>query len=648
MEQSLPPEQDDWDEHEDYDEEGEEEEEDDADIDAEALEIARRLGEELWADISKVNAERNVVNTGNSAAQAATSAPETLSPATIPAPANAVASFILHPPRKEEAILATMKAILALLENDPVANSTLASTGISNGLNILDILVRCNAEGTIAKGISGPLSQVILTLARSESLFGKLKQSNASAIQLDKGKRKREEYDEGQHLHIHTYKRPYVPDIDLHNQVVEAVRVISHALGTAPSQALDPALVSSIRLQLHQVFLFAVTSSATAGHSMHALQEISGLIQVIGVLSGIQIGHAPEGMGQTYGQTTAYPWSGGPQSTASTDIGTAVYPCLVAGCHKTFSRLYSLRAHQRSHSSHRPFRCAFCPASFARNHDLKRHVKLHDKKAWRCEGCQKIFSRRDAIKRHKNGPKNRGPKSDGCLNADVIEVQLEGAEGEDALREERRAKLWNGIVIHEASGATSSTVRKAIARDMKTIDEGEINPAVIAGMQASVMSLHGLLQALVGNALGNPVHQQPSAPMDPSVGQSTLASVIARAQSQNLPSVFLPPTFPQQPPFNQTFSDSANKEQAGAEVAQVLPTGESAESQIPIPSLSMYGLSDEQTQLLEIAIANAASAAQAQAEAEAALEEEEEDDYDPDDNEYDDSEPEPDVDPTLE
>jgi hypothetical protein len=44
-----------------------------------------------------------------------------------------------------------------------------------------------------------------------------------------------------------------------------------------------------------------------------------------------------------------------------------------------------------------------------------------------------------------------------------------------------------------------------------------------------------------------------------------------------------------------------------------------------VPSLSLYGLSDDQALMLEQAIANAASAAQAQAEAEAALEEE--DDY---------------------
>jgi hypothetical protein len=71
--------------------------------------------------------------------------------------------------------------------------------------------------------------------------------------------------------------------------------------------------------------------------------------------------------------------------------------------------------------------------------------------------------------------------------------------------------------------------------------------------------------------------------------------------------------------------------------------GENPQADQAFPSLSMYGLSDEQTRLLEIAIANAASAAQAQAEAEAALEEEEnveENDYDEDDN--DDSEMEQD------
>ncbi|PPQ87452.1 hypothetical protein CVT25_008189 [Psilocybe cyanescens] len=643
MDVSEQPEED-WDDDEDYDEE------DDADIDAEALEIARRLGEQIWADITKGTAEGNAAPTETPSGPVATegqnpaAASENVPPTTHP---------VVHPPRKEEAIIATMKAILNLLENDPLAKSALVSTTIPNGPNVYDILLQCNALGTISTGIAGPLSQVIVTLARSTSLFGNLKRSNASAIQLDKGKRKREEFDDGNYQPTYTYKRPYVPDFDLQNQVVEAVRIISQALGTSPSQAIDPSLVSSIRLQLHQIFLFAVTSAAAAGPSMHALQEIGGLIQVIGVLSGIQIGHSPENIphphphGQSFGPNPVYSWNQN-QHSMTTDIGTAVYPCLVVGCHKTFSRLYSLRAHQRSHSSHRPFRCSVCPASFARNHDLKRHLKLHDKKAWKCEGCHKIFSRRDAIKRHKTGTKSRGPKSEICLVAEVIEVQLDGEEGEDALREERRAKIWNGIVVNEASGVSTSNSQHPY-RDIKTIDEGEINPAVIAHIQTSVIGLHGLLQVLVGNALGNPVGHPTSAPMDPSGGQATLASVIARAQSQSIPaSTFVPSPLSAQGSFGQT-SDSAmdtSVPTSDESLFQPQTVGENPENpQPPLTSLSMYGLSDEQTQLLEIAIASAASAAQAQAEAEAALEEEEEDNYDQDDNEYDDSEVEQDKEP---
>jgi len=622
MSSILPPEQEEWDEEEDY-----EEEDDDADIDAEALEIARRLGEQLWADISKVTAEQNSTSTNVEASSNGNGS--------IPALGNAGMTSNPLPnntPRKEEAAIGTMKAILALVENDPLAKSALLTTAIPNGPNVFEILSQCAATGTLSKGIAGPLSQIIVALARSSELFGNLKQSNASAIQLDKGKRKREEeYDEAQYHYAHPYKRPYVPDFDLQNQVVEAVRIISHTLGTS-SQGLDPSLVSSIRLQLHQVFLFAVTSAAAAGPSMHALQEIGGLIQVIGVLSGIQIGHSPEGHGQTFGQ--------------SPDIGTAVYPCLVVGCHKTFSRLYSLRAHQRSHSTHRPYRCTVCPASFARNHDLKRHIKLHDKKAWKCEGCHKIFSRRDAIKRHKTGTKTRGPKSEICLAAEIIEVQLEGEEGEDALREERRAKLWNGIVVSESSGISSSASQN-IYRDIHTVDEGEINPAVIAGIQGSVLGLHPLLQSLVGNALGTPISHPTSMPLDPAAGQATLASVIARAQSQAIP----PPTYmassSSAPPTATQIPEGTNEDFPMADETSLPPqtAGEDIQAHQPLPSLSMYGLSDEQAQLLEIAIATAASAAQAQAEAEAALEEEEEEDYDPDDNEYDDSEIEQDKEP---
>ncbi|KAF8813890.1 hypothetical protein BYT27DRAFT_7180665 [Phlegmacium glaucopus] len=623
-------------EHEEvWDEDDDDYDEDDEDIDAEAQEIARRLGEELWADISKVNAERNAASLSNppgieAEPQVGASSNE----------AGVVGNALpASPQRKEDLVIQTMWAILTLVDNDPLAKSTLASTYIPNGSNVLEILKQCTTSGGVTKGTAGPLSQILVTLARSDTLFGKLKRSNASAIQLDKGKRKREDFDEGQHVQSHAHKRPYIPDSDLQKQVIEAVQVISQALGTSPVQTLDPSLVSSIRLHLHQVFLFAVTSSAVGGPNMYALQEISGLIQVIGVLSGIQIGQPPDSIVHsprpTFPPNPAFPWHNAQPVPLATDIGTAVYPCLVAGCHKTFSRLYSLRAHQRSHSAHRPFRCSACPASFARNHDLKRHLKLHDKKAWRCEGCNKVFSRRDAIKRHKTGIKNRGPKSGLCLVAEVTEVQLDGEDGEDSIREERRAKLWNGIAMSEANDASNPQVT---CTDVHVSEEGEINPAIVAGIQAAIMGLHGRLQGLVGSVLGVPLSHPVSMPANSSTGQATLASVIARAQSSNLPSSYSVVGARTPVGTIATNAPTFNLPLAGENSSQAQTLGENLENHIPLPSLSMYGLSDEQTHLLEIAIANAASAAQAQAEAEAALEEEEEEDYDQDEYDHDESE----------
>ncbi|KAF8893510.1 hypothetical protein BD779DRAFT_1506650 [Infundibulicybe gibba] len=589
----------DWDEEEDYD--------GDEDIDAEAEEIARRLGAELWADITKVNADRAA------AANATVVIQQTA----------AIDISLPSPTRKEEDIITTVKAILFNLESDPVARDTLSSTTISDSgsENVLDVLQRTAASGVVPRAVTRQLSAVILTLARSEVLFGGLRHSNASAIHLDRGKRKREET-EGQDIRAH--KRPYAPGGDLQTQVTDAVNIITTTLGGTTSQSLDSSLVASIRLQLHQVFLFAVTLSAGGGREMNALQEISGLIQVIGVLSGIQIGQTPDSHTDPFPPNPAHPWLPGQPP----DIGTAVYPCLVVGCRKIFTRLYSLRAHQRVHATHRPFRCTICPASFARNHDLKRHIKLHEKKAWKCGGCNKSFSRRDAIKRHKNGSKTRGPKSEACVDAEIIEVELEEEEGEETVREERRAKLWNGIAVHQTPEASGLPTARHY-RDDSTAEEGEILPHVVLGIQTAVMSLHGLLQAHVGSALGTPVSSL-SEPTDPTGGQATLASVIARAQLQNIPQECTPNALNLDPTLA-TVSPSPTPASDG-------PTGPIVPNTVADgpPSLTLYGLSDEQTRLLEQAIASAASAAQAQAEAEAALEEEDDDDvYDQENDDYD-------------
>ncbi|TFK25210.1 hypothetical protein FA15DRAFT_668751 [Coprinopsis marcescibilis] len=619
-----------WDDIDDEDYDEEESSSSDSDIDAEAQEMARRLGEQLWADL-------NPKETGEIAQPA--SNPGTLVETNPEAQlSNQVLDIPMDPDaykKAEESALATIATVLHLVAHDPGAKALLSSTGIPGfGSNVLEVLQQSASLGRISKGAALPLSQMLVSLARSEQLFGNLRHSDASAAQLQQGKRKRDDLEDDNQNAARFAKRPFAPEEDFQRQVTEAVRTILQAFASTTSTTLDPSLIASIRLQLHQVFLFAVTSSARGGPEMHPLQEVSGLIQVVGVLSGIQIGQGPEA-GQPPGTNQyppgSYPWIPGHGPPPVTDIGTAVYPCLISGCKKTFARLYNLRAHQRNHAIHRPFRCTVCPASFARNHDLKRHIKLHDRKAWKCASCQKIFSRRDAFKRHTNSSKTRGPRGDLCTDADVIEVELNDDDSNETHREERRVKLWSGI----SSGSV-----QGVYRDTAAMEEGEIHETIIMAIQGSVMTLHAVLQSLVGNVLGFPAQTGLPAPAmsDPAGSQATLASVIARAQSQSIPSAHIPEpsiTHPTPEPA-ETVSEHSMRdvqmEDISMDGGQGTSTGSNALSLQP---LTMYGLSDEQTQLLELAIANAALAAQAQAEAEAAMEEEDDDDDDEDDEDAD-------------
>jgi Zinc finger, C2H2 type len=53
----------------------------------------------------------------------------------------------------------------------------------------------------------------------------------------------------------------------------------------------------------------------------------------------------------------------------------------------------------------RPFKCDQCPQSFNRNHDLKRHKRIHlAVKPFPCNHCDKSFSRKDALKVSRSKP----------------------------------------------------------------------------------------------------------------------------------------------------------------------------------------------------------------------------------------------------
>lgn len=54
---------------------------------------------------------------------------------------------------------------------------------------------------------------------------------------------------------------------------------------------------------------------------------------------------------------------------------------------------------QQTPPNDRPFKCDQCPQSFNRNHDLKRHKRIHlAVKPFPCGHCDKSFSRKDALK----------------------------------------------------------------------------------------------------------------------------------------------------------------------------------------------------------------------------------------------------------
>lgn len=590
-------------------EEGDEEYDED-EYDAEAEEIAKRLGDQLWADIAKAQAEASAAK----AASTSTAVPATTEPPPPlpPTQAEAAAESQDHEPepqeappssqaRKQEAALITVRTILSFAYKDPVVRATLATQVVSSAgenTSVLDALTRCATSNTIAKELARPLSDAVVALAKSEVLFSSMRNSDAPAIQLDKGKRKRAQLDEDS-ADDRFAKRAAIEYPDILAQVSQAVRTISAAFSSHPQTngPPDPQLIAPIQYPLHQVYLFAVTSAPRARPDQtNLLQELGALIQMLGVLSKVPIGPAPT------------PW-GAPAPAAPPDIGTAVYPCLVPGCTKTFYRLYSLRTHQRLHALvDRPYRCPACPASFQRNHDLKRHAKLHDRTAWKCGGCSKIFSRRDAIKRHKDsrGRGGKGHVDAACASADIEEVEVDKQDGEEDAT--RRAKLWSGIVATQLANANAALppghhleVPHAESGEDERTEEGEVPPYVVEHAQGAALQLYPIIKSRVATAHSSSAFAPP-----PAAGPyPTLASVMARSH----PPYQAPPPAPAPDAATDTMSEPA-------------PVAESSSS---AASISLSWLSEEQTKLLEEAIAQAAAAAQAQAEAEAALEEEEED-----------------------
>lgn len=107
----------------------------------------------------------------------------------------------------------------------------------------------------------------------------------------------------------------------------------------------------------------------------------------------------------------------------------------------------------------RPYKCDECVQSFNRNHDLKRHKRIHlSIKPFACDKCGKQFSRKDALRRHWLVKGCRGDESPSTMSNPLFQRGSNGAAQPPALSPSSPDEpSSNGASGRSASFATAAS-----------------------------------------------------------------------------------------------------------------------------------------------------------------------------------------------